>query len=662
MLLFLGLNSFAQEKDVNHLGKSVLTHQVSGVVLDSLGSPLAEATIFLKSSRDSVTVRTGEDGIFVFEQLKEASFSIRVSFTGYKTHVGKYFFDQETRIIVLEPITLANQFRELKEVLVNGTPTIKYKKDTVEYRASDYKVRQYANVSELLKQMEGMELAPDGKLFFHGEQVKSAKLNGREFAGGDVKNALENLPADIVDKIQIVDDFGEIAAKTGVKSKAAQKTLNVTTQADKSIANIALVKAQVGTSGRYNEQASLENISGNRVLAVTENFKRTVSGINSTDANNTSTSTPDYVDVSPPGKTTIATPGISYTNDSGNGFSYVGSYNFSYDRKQLNTQTTSQLYSTSGSTFSTANTENDGYSRVHQAHAKVNYEISKFDFFQLLADFANTNDGSREKIESENFSDFTSGQQHFKSTIQNALNNEKSDFKITGIYVRSFKKPRRFLSVQLSVNPATRHQTDNKGINYQYFRDSLNSPDFVDSVSHLNSQKAITATTSELTFIYGEPLKSNSLLEFYANIRNTSYSNTARTDTVFQDGQVRELLRLRNEFNYDFMEGKFFADYHYTTGKADLVLGAGPYWTNIKRHLTGQAQSAINNFTFALLPVLSYTYAWSKMERFDLEYNESTIEPTAQQLQPYTDNTDPNNIIIGNPAIKSTFIHNLSAS
>ena len=665
LLTFLSqtLTSFGQDKNPNHQEKPVIPHQVSGVVLDSLGSPLVAAIILLKSSQDSITVQTNGDGVFVIEQLKEASFSIRVSHPGYNTRIGKYLFNENTRVIVLDPILLSNQSHELKEVVINGTPTIKYKKDTVEYRASDYKVQQYANVSELLKQMEGMEVGPDGKLFFHGEEVKTAKLNGKEFSGGDVKNALESLPAEIVEKIQIINDFGELAAKTGIKNKASKKTLNVTTQADKSIASIGLLKAQDGTSGRFNEQASIENINGNRVLAVNENLKRTIAGVNATDGTNTTFSTPDYADVARPGKTTVAATGVSYTNDSGNGLSYVGSYNFLYDKNQLNSQTTSQLYSTLGSTFSTANNNNEQDLKVHQVQTKINYELSKFDFVQFLTDFVYSNQVGSEKSQSENSSNFSSGQQHFNTTIQDLLNKDKSNIKLTGLYVRSFKKTKRFFSAQLSFNPATENQTDNKATNYRYYADSLNSSMFVDSSSHLVSRKIVKAKTSEITLIYGEPLKPNGLLEFYFDVRNTAYSNSASTDTIYQDGRSQELYRLRNNFDYNFTEGKVSVDYHYTLANTELVLGAAPYWTDIKRPaISTQNQLNINNSTFVMLPVFSYMHAWSKMERISFEYNEATTEPTAQQLQPYTDNTDPNNIIIGNPTIKPTFIHTLSAS
>lgn len=658
-MIFWTLSASAQENGKKHPEQP---HEVSGVILDSVGAPLAGANVWLKSSSDSVKMKTNDDGIFVFEKIQHSIFTVQASYTGYKTGISKYFFSPDTHIIVLNPIILSQQAFELKDVTINGTPSIKYKKDTVEYRASDYKVKAFDNVSELLKQMEGMEVGANGKLFYHGEAVKTAKLNGKEFAGGDVRNVLENLPAEIVDKIQIVDDFGELAAKTGIKEKASNKILNVTTQADKSIANIGLLKTQTGTQGRLNDEASFENINGNRVLAVSGNFKKTVAGISASNALPTEPATPDYVDISRPGKTTIASPAVSYTNDSGKGISFVSSYNFGYERNLLDEETTSQMYSTSGSTLSTAGSVSDENNKFHQAHAKLNYEISKYNFVQVLADFLHSDHSQNLKTQGEYLNDFVSGRQHFSNMIQDLTQDGKSDFKISGLYIRSFPKPRRFFSIQLNINPTAQHLRDNKLANYRYFADSLLAHGFVDSASHLISKKSVNAKTAQLTLMYAEPVSTNALVEVYSYFRRTAYSTSAKTDTIYQDGRTEELLRLRNNFDYDFTESKLSVDYHYMSAKTELVLGAAPYIANIKTQGGISGYSGNTNSTFSLLPVFSLSVNWSKMERLDLRYNESTREPTATQIQPYRDITDPNNIIVGNPSIKTTLIHTLSGT
>ncbi len=106
---------------------------------------------------------------------------------------------------------------------------VTYKEDTVDYKASNYKVRENPAVDEILKNIQGMAVGADGNITHQGQQVTKARVNGKDFMGGDVAKATRNLPADIVDKIQIVDDYGDQAAKTGIKSGAPNKVLNITT-------------------------------------------------------------------------------------------------------------------------------------------------------------------------------------------------------------------------------------------------------------------------------------------------------------------------------------------------------------------------------------------------------------------------------------------------
>jgi len=120
----------------------------------------------------------------------------------------------------------------LRQVTIKGNPSIKYKTDTVGYIASDYKVRNNASVDEMLKKAEGFEVDPNGTITFNGQSVTKARLNGKDYSGGDVAQAIKSLPADIIEKFQIVDDCGDQAGRTGIKSGNPEKILNLTIQAD----------------------------------------------------------------------------------------------------------------------------------------------------------------------------------------------------------------------------------------------------------------------------------------------------------------------------------------------------------------------------------------------------------------------------------------------
>jgi|GEM_PF-3955881 len=129
----------------------------------------------------------------------------------------------------IEPIPIKEP-ELLKEVAIAGNPSIKYKTDTVEYIASDYKVRSNASVDEMLKKAEGFEVSPDGSVTFNGTTVSKARLNGKDYTGGDVAKAVQSLPADIIEKFQVVDDYGNQAGRTGIKNGDPNKVLNLTTR------------------------------------------------------------------------------------------------------------------------------------------------------------------------------------------------------------------------------------------------------------------------------------------------------------------------------------------------------------------------------------------------------------------------------------------------
>ncbi len=115
------------------------------------------------------------------------------------------------------------------EITIDNKPTVIYKTDTIEYIASDYAIRENAKVDEILKKAEGFEVDPNGSITFNGKSVTKARLNGKDYMGGDVAQAVQSLPADIVEKFQVIDDYGDQASRTGIKSGNPTQIVNITT-------------------------------------------------------------------------------------------------------------------------------------------------------------------------------------------------------------------------------------------------------------------------------------------------------------------------------------------------------------------------------------------------------------------------------------------------
>jgi hypothetical protein len=104
---------------------------------------------------------------------------------------------------------------------VSANKAIVFKSDTVEYKGSTYVVNENESIDKLLKKMEGMQVDSNGYIAKNGQSNIKIKLNGKEYTRGSVEQALKNLPADIVEKIQVIDDYSDQASKVGAAPRAS---------------------------------------------------------------------------------------------------------------------------------------------------------------------------------------------------------------------------------------------------------------------------------------------------------------------------------------------------------------------------------------------------------------------------------------------------------
>jgi len=350
--ILLSITTFAQQARTRSqapLPPPLPFREVSGIVKDAVNQTISGATISLISRKDTIRTSTNEDGIFVFKNVKLATFVITIKSIGYSTSVRKYLNNDAVKRIVLDPIILKTETNMLKEVKINGTPTITYKTDTVEYRASDYKVRENATVDELLKKMEGMEVGSDGTLTHQGQQVTKARVNGKDYAGGNVAQAIQNLPADIVDKVQVVDDYGDQAGRTGIKDGDPTKVLNITTRADRSVGNILRLTASDGSDDRYDERLFAQRINANEQIGIIGNARNTVNGVASTGLSGGAPGTSSTSGGSG-GTTTSGGPSFNYRDQWSKAVQVNASYKYSYNDVNSINNSLGQTFSSLGTT------------------------------------------------------------------------------------------------------------------------------------------------------------------------------------------------------------------------------------------------------------------------------------------------------------------------
>lgn len=649
-----------QAKPANQPPPALEFRDVNGIVKDEKDDPVPGAIVLLKSPLDSIVTTTNANGVFIFKKVKRAGFYITVSGSGLPTTVKLFRNNDLSKQIVLDPIELTPpKATELKEVTINGKPTIIYKQDTVEYKASDYKVREEDTLDELLKKMEGFDVGRDGTLFYQGQQVKKGRLNGKDFLGGSVGQIIQNLPAEIIEKAQVIDDYGDQAARTGIKDREPDKLLNVTTKPDRSIGTYVSPTAQAGNDHRYNANFTLTHINANRQIGLTGRINNSQIGV----ANG-------ITGGGGAGTTFTANPSISYS-DQWKKLKLTSNYNYNLSDNNSINKSFGETYSVGkdpnirNTSYFTDESTNKRVEDGHRGSVQLTYDFDKKNFLQIVPTFNYSTGKTSSTTYNDKINNFATGFEHLTKWGTSDDNNSNYTVGVTALYQHYFTKPRRNFSIQLGINGGNTKADGHKYTTYSFFKDETQNTKLrLDSVADLQTRRTSNNTILNTTITYVEPITAISQFEFSGRINHTAIDNVAKQGTL-NNGQFQERTSLSNIFNYQFTEARLQFNYAYNGNKINLSVGgtvlpttlAG---TKVNNNNNQTVSASINNFR--VIPVLRFTYIWSTTERANITYSGTNTIPDFQQLQPFTDRSDPIYITTGNPNLKPSFTNTISAS
>lgn len=274
--LLLLQRSFAQSPGM------IRATSVVGTVVDSTSrKPLLEASVSLLLARDSSLVTFGitdGEGRFVFPKVSEGQYRVLVTYVGYKSRARRVSVTKNDPTADVGTIELVAQSNTLAEVSVQGEKApIAIKGDTLEFNAGSFKTRPNAQVEDLLKKLPGVEVDRDGTVKAQGQEVKKVLVDGKPFFGNDPKMATRNLPADIIDKVQLYDQASEQSAFSGVDDGDREKTINITTKKDKRKGSFGQQTIGVGPqagdrsaglAARYSGRVSLNRFNNGQQISV----------------------------------------------------------------------------------------------------------------------------------------------------------------------------------------------------------------------------------------------------------------------------------------------------------------------------------------------------------------------------------------------------------
>ena len=172
---------------------------------------------------------TGAKGLVTITGLRNGEYEMTISYIGYETYKQTVKVNGATNLetIYFSPEAVAIE-AVVKEVQALRTSQ---NGDTVAYNAAAFKVASDADVEGLLKKMPGITIT-NGTVEAQGEQVKKIFVDGKEFFGEDVSTALNSLPAQAVDRVEVFNKLSDNAEFSGMDDGEGYKAINIVTHSN----------------------------------------------------------------------------------------------------------------------------------------------------------------------------------------------------------------------------------------------------------------------------------------------------------------------------------------------------------------------------------------------------------------------------------------------
>ncbi|WP_100610823.1 TonB-dependent receptor [Confluentibacter lentus] len=200
--------------------------KLEGIVKDSIGTPLELANVIALNQQtqklDSYGI-TSADGRYRVDLEKNTSYKIQVSYIGMKTF-QKDITTTDQNIYLDFNLENDNSLDEI-ELIYEMPVTIKG--DTIAYNADSFNTGTERKLGDVLKNLPGVEINDDGQIEIEGKVVSKIMVDGKEFFDGDTKLATQNIPSNVVDKVQVLKNYAEVGQLSGVTNNQDNVAINI---------------------------------------------------------------------------------------------------------------------------------------------------------------------------------------------------------------------------------------------------------------------------------------------------------------------------------------------------------------------------------------------------------------------------------------------------
>ena len=689
---------------------------INGILVDSKDTTeLMQANVaLLQATKDSTYVTstvTDFNGVFNLENVQPGHYYLKCSYIGYDDIVKRVNVGEDGRDVNMGMIALSQNTVVLKETIVMGVKTpITVKEDTIEYNADTYKTQANAVVEDLLKRLPGVEVGSDGKITANGKEVKKILIDGKEFFSDDPTMASKNIPADMVDKLQVVDRKSDLARLTGVDDGEDETVINLTVKKGMNNGWFGTVTAGYGTNKRYVGNVIANYFNNGNQFTFTGNANNTNNvGFTDGGASRFRRFGGDR------GITTSQMLGVNFNVGSKEDehFRIGGDLTYSHTSRDTRTATSRQNIFTDSTSYRDALSMALDKTHNIRGNFRLKWEIDSCNTIDFRPNFSFNFSHSESSDTS-----MTRAGDAMRTPVNRSLSyfdNHGKSYEFGGhlIYNHKFKShPGRSYSMFVRYNYSNIDEDGNTyTLNNYYLKDEEETIDQVyDNLRKTNSVNSRLSWTEPLgdvkkanflTFSYsarynvtkatksvydivrfGDVMpaprftKNDIMLDFATNPTLRSMIADSYGTYALQDGQLLseiidvelgdEVDRIFNELQSNDFRNKFFnQDFQFGFQKVtkEYNLNVGFSVTSAMSKSTDLINSERNipsRWAWAVAPFARFRYKFSKTRNIAIDYRMRSNQPSIAQLQPVADVSNPLNIVIGNPELKPTFNHRMS--
>ncbi|UCG87141.1 MAG: TonB-dependent receptor [Gemmatimonadota bacterium] len=625
--------------------------EVSGVVADSTGNGLRGAMVVALTRADSVLTTfatTNGSGAFTLRRLPPGEYILQVTFAGYQA-VRKDFSVVDGNVDAgIVSMNMAAMEMDALVVSAEHVPFV-VKRDTIDYNVLAFPTRPNATVEELLRRLPGIEVEADGSIKAQGEDVRNVLVEGKEFFGSDPKIATQNLPADVVERVQVYDKESDMAEFTGIADGEEERTINLQLKEEAKsgyfgriggglgggVGTATAVDPQDESRARYDGSFNI-----NRFSLLTQ-----LAGIAHVD---------NIGGDRDEGLTETLNLGLNASHDFRNKSWLRSSYFMSkVDNLQNRVAQQQELLGSEVSSIVNQASSQTSNNLAHRLNLNAQRTFAEGHDLRLRANLTKSSSSASSESFQHTLAPTTA------DTVNRALTNSVSDGdeprgsaqltwrkrlneggrSIVAEARANFNKPDRFsnlLSTVVTYDP--RGDATTREILQDQLREG-------NTLSH----------TLRLSLI--EPFGRRGRLELFGERSVIDGEEGKSVYDLDSGGPIfNEQLSSGFDRTYTYLRGG--ARFSRTTPNTRLVLGLQVQGADLNVDVVGE--DPINNTYTRVLPSANLRIQLKEHRSLDIRYRTSTREPSVTELQPFANNSNPLFVYVGNPDLNPEFNHSLS--